>query len=181
MDDFERWFRNHFGTTAPVGYCLRADHHERWVRLHSLPESKRYAEDASERAEVRRRAWAAASEVLPTGSPVWLVVPTFEPEHQGLQSLSLAFEDAGRYEHELFEEPLEARVARTTWPHTGFDQLIDEVAADALRAVWFSMTSGEVFAPYDGGIDLIVESARRAGTLRKVFPPDWFSKRTDGF
>lgn len=177
MHAFEKWFREHFGATAPVGYCLRVDHHERWLRLHSLPASKRYAEDDSERAEVRQRASAAASEVLPTGSPVWLVVPAFEHEIQGL---SLTFEDGGRYEHERFEEPLHVRVAQTIWPHAGFDQLIDEVARDALRAVWFSIASGEVFAPYDGGVDLIAASEKRAAALRQVFPSNWFSNHAEG-
>lgn len=180
MHTFETWFREHFGATAPVGYCLRADHHERWLRLHSLPESKRYADDDEERVEVRRRAWAAASEVLPTGSPVWLVVPFYEEQLESLQTLSLIFEDGGRYEHELFEGTLSAHVAQATWPHAGFDQLIDEVASDALRAVWFCVASGEVFAPYDGGIDLIAESPSRVQSLRRVFPPDWFSKHASG-
>jgi hypothetical protein len=180
---FEGWLREHFGATPPVGHCLRTDHRKRWLRLHSLPESKRYAEDDVERAEVRRRAWAAASEVLLTSSPVWLVTCLFgtDPDHSRLDEVpSLVFDRAGRYEHALIDEPLVAYAAQTTWPHDGFDQLIDAIAGDAVRAVWFSQASGEVFAPYDGGIDLVVESPKRAETLRRVFPSDWFSKRADG-
>lgn len=184
MHDFERWFREHFGASAPVGYCLRADHSDRWLRLHSLPESKRYAKDDAERAEVRRRAWAAASEVLPAGSLIWLVVPYYEEElkREPLdQSLSLRFERIRPYEHDLLEVPLVAHVAQTTWPHAAFDQLIDKFAKYlGPHPVWFSQTSGEVFAPYDGGIDLIVESPRRSEALQSVFPLDWFSKHASG-
>jgi hypothetical protein len=54
---------------APGRVFLRTDHRGRWLRLYSLPESKRYAADDTEHAEVRRRAWAAASDVLPTSPP----------------------------------------------------------------------------------------------------------------
>lgn len=180
---FQRWLRERFGTTPPAGYCLRTDHRERWLRLHSLPASKRYAEDDAERGEVRRRAWAAASEVLPTGSPVWLVMCMFgaDSDHARRDEVpSLVFHRAGRYEHALLDEPLVAYAAETTWPHDGFDQLLAAIAGDAVGAVWFCQASGEVFAPYDGGVDLVVESPRRAEALRRVFAPDWFSSRADG-
>jgi hypothetical protein len=90
----------------------------------------------------------------------------------------------GRYEHPLFCEPLRVDVAQITWPHGPglFEALIDEIAIDALRAVWFSVATGEAFAPYDGGIDLFGASApaSRTDALRRMFPRDWFSPRADG-
>lgn len=180
---FDSWFRDRFGATPPLGYCLREAHHARWLRLHSLPESKRYADDDTERAEVRHRAWAAASEVLPTGGAVWLVSCLFGQGPRQLrltEAPALVFERAGRYQHESLEEPCVAYVAQTSWPHVDFDRLVDAIAEDAMRAVWFSSVTGEVFAPYDGGIDLIVETTERAESLRRLFPPGWFSRRTDG-
>lgn len=187
---FDHWFREHFGATAPVGYCLRADHGDRWLRLHSLPGSKRYAEEDGERAEVRRRAWAAAAALFPAGSAVWLVVPSFYEAPSILDRLPVTLVAGGRYEHPLFCEPLRVDVAQITWPHGPglFEALIDEIANDALRAVWFSVATGEAFAPYDGGIDLFVASearveaspASRKDALRRMFPRDWFSPRADG-
>jgi hypothetical protein len=184
MHAFQSWLREHFGATPPVGYCLRTDHRDRWLRLHSLPESKRYAADEDERAEVRARAWAAASEVLPTGSPAWLVTCCFGDERAslGLDAVpSLVFEHAGRYEHALLEgEPLVAYAASTPWPHEGFDRLIEAIAADEVRAAWFSPVTRAVFAPYDGGVDLVAESPRGAAAWRRVFRSDLFSARPDG-
>jgi len=175
---FDHWFREHFGATAPVGYCLRADHGDRWLRLHSLPGSKRYAEDDGERAEVRRRAWAAAAALFPAGSAVWLVVPSFYEPPADVDELVAC----GPFEHPLFCEPLRVEVAQITWPHGPgvFEALIDEIAIDALRAVWFSVATGEAFAPYDGGIDLFAASEAGVEALRRAFPEDWFSPRADG-
>lgn len=184
MKTFERWWSEHYAATAPLGYCLRENYQDRWLRLHSLPNSKRYAEDDVERAEVRRRAWAAASKLLVTGEPVSLVTGLYqggEPHELGLSDLtSMSFERVGPYEHPLFDGPFVAYATQTIWPHADFDRLIDAIADDRLQLVWFSSISGEVFAPYDGGIDLIFGSPMRAQSMRPVFPPDWYSQRDDG-
>ncbi len=97
-----------------------------------------------------------------------------------IRQLSLNFEQGGRYTHAQLELPILVHVAQTTWPHDGFEALVDEVARDALRLAWFSEASGEVFAPYDGGIDLIVDSPSRAQALRRRLPRDWFSTHASG-
>lgn len=184
MHPFERWLSEHFGATPPLGYCLRQEHGERWLRLHSLPGSKRYAEDETERSEVRRRAWAAASEILPSGGePVWLVTGRFDDEARTLrlpEAPSLVFDYVGMYSDAVFEGSLMAYATQMSWPHPDFDRLVDAIAQDALRAVWMSSSTGEVFAPYDGGIDLVLATPQRTQALRRVFPADWFSPRADG-
>ena len=178
---FEDWLRLHYGPTPPIGYCLRSDHDHRWLRLHSLPGSKRYAGDDAERAEVRHRARTAASHVLPADGPVWLVTHRYTNTESPPAVPPLDFEPAGSYVHDLLgDAPMLAYAAQTSWPHDGFDALIDAIAADVATAVWFSADTGEAFAPYDGGIDLILSSHGRARSLRTAFPSHWFSPRADG-
>ncbi|MFZ3566783.1 hypothetical protein ACNYS0_07350 [Streptomyces sp. BH034] len=50
----ELW-QQHWPNCPPVGYKLRDPYRDLWVRFHSLPESKRYAEDESEYAVVLER------------------------------------------------------------------------------------------------------------------------------
>lgn len=183
MHVLERWLRKHFGATPPLGYCLRIEHHQRWLRLHSLPGSKRYAETETEWSELRARSWAAASQVLPDGKPVWLVTGVHgeAPDQVTVpEAPSMKFERVARYEHPLLDMPYVAYGTQITWPHAEFDQLVGAVARDRQRLVWISLEGGEVFAPYDGGIDLLLETPERAQALRRVFPPDWFSQRPDG-
>lgn len=181
MHDFGRWMRGHFGTTPPVGHRLREAHPERWLRLHSLPGSKRYAEDDAERAEIRRRAWAAASELFETGKPVWLVARSFEVDVSPTDSESRPASTRVEFPDPADDETIVAFVARTTWPDADFERWIDAIADDGpWRAVWFAEATGEAFAPYDGGFDLVLASAERAEALRRVFPPDWFPSRADG-
>lgn len=182
MQAFER-FREHFGKTPPLGWCLRTDHAERWLRIHSLPGAKRYATNDDERAEIRDRARAAASEVLPTGGSILLISCVFDDGFGPLRlsrAPTLTFDEVGRYEHAQLETPCVAHATQAAWPHPDFDALVDAIANDMMEAVWFSVSSGEVFAPYDGGVDLVLESPARARALRHVFPADWFSERPDG-
>lgn len=50
---FYKLWRNAFGETAPIGYQLKDIFPERWLRVHSLPESKRYADSKEEYAIIK--------------------------------------------------------------------------------------------------------------------------------
>jgi hypothetical protein len=39
----EAWWNNHYPEAPPVGFLLRQVYSDRWLRIHSLPGSKRYA------------------------------------------------------------------------------------------------------------------------------------------
>ena len=177
MHPFERWRRDRFGATPPVGYCLRDDHAARWFRLHALPAAKRYAETPAERAEILARAAAAAAALLADG-PVWLVHCRFEDGFvpPGVDAIPASpFELAGQYKDGRFEGTLTAYAAQTTWPHADFASIMEQIADDRARAVWFAARTGEAFAPYDGGFDLIAATPQRARDLQRRFPADWFS------
>jgi hypothetical protein len=52
------------GDCRPVSYELRSCLHDRWVRFHSLPGSKRYAGSEQEYAELMRRHLAVLAELM---------------------------------------------------------------------------------------------------------------------
>lgn len=63
-----------FGELPPVGHVLRSAIAERWLRIHSLPHSKRYAETEPEYDELLRRHNELALEVLGPRNPALLVL-----------------------------------------------------------------------------------------------------------
>ena len=82
----------------------------------------------------------------------------------------------------------ETHLSRVLWVHRkgamhapagAFDTLLDAIAADVQRALWVSARSGAVFAPYDGGADLIVPSEVERDALAETFAA-WRSPRPDG-
>ncbi len=47
------------------------------------------------------------------------------------------------------------------------------------RAMWVHSSTGEVFAPYDGGVDVVFSSVERRDLHRQRFSA-WLSSRPDG-
>jgi hypothetical protein len=138
--DFAALWRGWFPDVPPVGHLLRDAYPERWLRVHSLPGSKRYAGTDAEWGELLRRMNAVATDVLGEGACA-LVEPAWAEDEWGA--------------------PVEA-----TWRSGAFDALLRRVADDETRAVFVALDSGRVFAPYDGGADLFLRDAVERDAFR---------------
>ena len=157
---------------VPIAYLLRPQLPDLWFRIHSLPQSKRYAENELETQEILRRHNAVAEEVLGTENEcIW-----FAPDY-ALQKYSSTFAEFSgnlfcRYEEDA---PITLFAAQTVWRPRRFDAILRLVADDVVRYVlWMNIESGEIFAPYDGGADLFLNSTLRRDELREQFK-DWLS------
>jgi hypothetical protein len=162
----------------------------RWLRIHSLPDSKRYPESEAEYDEMLRRQNAVAQTVL--GSPsdclliVWRIAREFDPvdwDAEG-QSIGVALSPTnawGRLEDE--DNPpafYEFAVAHVVWALHAFDALIRAVADERQYGLlFFSGVTHQAYAPYDGGADLFVATTQRRDELRALWA-DWLSERDDG-
>ena len=67
-DAWARWY-----DVEPFGHALRVAYSDRWVRIHTLPRGKRYAETEAERREIAKRYEAAGKDVLGTRAECTLV------------------------------------------------------------------------------------------------------------
>lgn len=71
---------------------------------------------------------------------------------------SLQFERVNAFNHALLDEAAVVYATHTTSPHADFDRVIDLIAHDDLRLVWFSSVTTEVRR----GTDLILQSRARS-------------------
>jgi hypothetical protein len=71
----------------PVGYKLRDAYRDVWVRFHSLPESKRYAEDESEYTVVLERYNTVLAELF-AGTNVYVITPLWTTEAELLRDIA---------------------------------------------------------------------------------------------
>ena len=179
MTGFEAVWRRFHPGFDPVGYLMREAGAPNWVRFHSLPGSKRYAETDAERAIILDRQNALAMEVLGAG-PCWLV--RSEPFDLDLANAFASGE--GRFDEEpevaQAEGPWQGEAVPTRWAPGAFDDLLLAIADDrAGRTLWISEADGAVFAPYDGGVDLFLPEPGRVLAV-KAAHPDWLSPHPGG-
>jgi hypothetical protein len=187
---FSPWWQQRFGALLPLGHVLREGLPGRWLRIHSLPGSKRYPETEDEYRELLRRQTTVAAELLGLDSSCYVVTPSYESSEL----------DAVRPTDEFSVERMVCAMSGVTdpdpvvefptdqvwlwvteceWSPDSESTALRRIADDELRALWCNRATGEIFAPYDGGVDLIVASPERRETLKGRYG-DWLSARSDG-
>ncbi|MGW0960188.1 DUF3885 domain-containing protein [Streptomyces gelaticus] len=154
----------------PVGYKLRDPYRDVWVRFHSLPESKRYAEDESEYAVVLGRYNTVLDELFAGGdvyviTPVWTTeaeVPPFQPDAGYWQSL-LVDDDPDPE----FRTYCHLFAARRPWRHGCLDELLRDIADDKVAGVFVTDAQmRRIHYPYDGGADVFLTTPEERDRTR---------------
>ena len=182
------WWKSEFTSFAPVGHVLRSHLNERWTRFHSLPESKRYAENDAEYEELLVRHLSVANEIFKAGEAIYVY-----RSHLGEMKLKGRHRQqiAGRQLRELMiklPSGLHAedegndlycvRVLVTTWIPDFFNTLTKEVADWKVSGIAFvSPSTKNIFCPYDGGMDVFSFSVSPS-TLEDKYR-SWMSSRQD--
>ena len=77
------------------------------------------------------------------------------------------------------DEPVAVLAVHTRWSESRWARVLRAIADDQERAMWVHARTGEVFAPYDGGVDVIFSSGERRDLYRQRFSA-WLSPRPDG-
>lgn len=188
MSPFQHiWSRFHAGHW-PVGYGLRGSGEINWVRFHSLPHSKRYADSDDERRTILERQNLIAGEVLGS-DPCWLV-QTHWITPPGMTDLADAHDPFAATRQFNLKPAFEfadedsfcwrVHAGQTRWMDGGFDELLTNIAEErAGPTLWMSETTGSIFAPYDGGVDLYLAKPEEVESL-KARHRDWLSSHPAG-
>ncbi|MEV5613332.1 hypothetical protein [Streptomyces sp. NPDC052225] len=164
------------GPCPPLAHRFRTVYADRWVRLHSLPGSKRYPEDESEYAVVLGRYNTALDELF-AGQEVFVVSmdwsdtadgpvgdasprPRLHPEGERWWTESdVSDPDPACHVHfRLYAD-------RRPWRRGCVDPLLRAVADEKVAEVFVTDTGlRRIHHPYDGGADLILTTpAERDG------------------
>ncbi|MFJ1797136.1 DUF3885 domain-containing protein [Kitasatospora griseola] len=167
----------------PIGYMLRDRYRDLWARFHSLPGSKRYADDDNEYAIILER-YNAVLDDLFAGADVYVITSVWTaepdvPEHQSNMDYwqTLLAEDdpdlAFRTYSHLF-------VSRRAWQHGCINALLREVADYQVAGVLITDTRMErIHYPYDGGADVILPTTEERDQLRDRYS-SWLSSHPAG-
>lgn len=183
------WWRAEIGEIAPVGHALRQRFKDNWARFHSLPESKRYAEDASEYAELLHRHEIIGQEIFSAGETIYIYRSyAYEKRLRGKQKHQLV----GRLLRESFarlpvnpgvveeseDDHYYVRALVSKWKPDFFSSLICQVAdLKEFGITIVSPATRAIFCPYDGGMDTFTFSINHTDLEAKF--SSWQSIRLD--
>ncbi len=182
----EYWTRN-FGAFLPLAHVLRREHHERWVRFHSLPNAQRYTRSEGDWQVLLERQNTLLGAVAMPGCRITVLSTNWsessEPPgcSQELQrcGLDASFwrsfrpdEDPSNWWHIYHSQVI--------WQAHALDCVIRLVADDVLSNVMLLALDNNWLAhPYDGGLDLILGTPGERNRLAHQFG-SWSSRRRDG-
>jgi hypothetical protein len=172
----------------PIGHELRTSAHATWVRFHNLPDSRRYAEEDREYAELLVRQNTVIDELVAESRNAALQVITCAwsgdatpvPREIDLECCAPASsiywtsieQDAGQWTH-LYAGSLPWRIGV-------LDDLLRLVADDRTADVIIAGTDlAWLYHPYDGGADVIAASAAQRDRL-KAAHRTWLSSHPRG-
>ena len=188
LDDWQERFPG----CAPIAYEMKVVFRNRWVRFHSLPESKRYPENESEYETVLDRHNRILGELIGAERSVVLLTTGYSESPQPVRTYAAlaALDPDAKPWHSIPMHKLDAELADPNYWHVfasvwewrpgSFDPLIRLIADDAVADVMVVDPDCRwLLHPYDGGMDVIAESPAERDRLRGSHK-DWLSARDDG-
>ena len=175
-----RWLQDPYRETFPLSHLMRTAIPHAWLRIHSLPDSKRYASNDLERQVVFERYRRFGSALLGDAAPCAVIHSRFDesmPEAEWLPKLEWVLL---KQTVENQEEVWNSWIADATWNPDTFRPLLMAIADDQVRSFAFlSKTTDAILAPYDGGADGFSLDAPTMLRLSKEFQ-SWRSAHPRG-
>jgi len=192
-DEFNTTWNAMYPESIPISYFFRHDFSNRWFRIHSLPQSKRYAEKDEEWDILLSRQNQLINDLfidntkvlLVTGGYNWGEQTTFITDEEEafkpykfvrLDNISLFEKNPNEYDKEEIYIPA---FAETIWTLNGHNNLLKAIATDTVRAFFLSFDKNIIIAPYDGGIDIVLKDHHTRDNFKEKYK-QWLSEREDG-
>lgn len=194
-EEFNQFWASTYPNTIPIQHYFRHQYADRWFRIHSLPESKRYAHTQEEWEILLSRHNQIITDLLGNHSKVLLVTGDYNYNSPGdkhiveeeaafqtytftlLDNIGLNSLSPEEHEPGVVYRPAFAEIV---WSINQHDALLKELADWKLIAFFVSFEPHLIVAPYDGGIDFILKDSQMRDTCKKKYQ-NWLSKHPSGF
>ncbi|MEV6038443.1 hypothetical protein AB0L65_45355 [Nonomuraea sp. NPDC052116] len=168
-------WRLHWPDCPPLGHELRCDP-DRWVRFHSLPNSKRYAETETEYQTILHRHNTVLSEMF-AGQELYVTTVTYvmdegftDPTPFDAHALNPGSRPWTRVREDDASDPvctMHVHIGRQQWEPGALDALLRAVADDQCNGIIImDIDLRRVYHPYDGGADVIMADADERDQLK---------------
>ena len=190
-------WKQSFGDCPPVSYLFKYRLSDRWFRIHSLPASKRYAENQSEMNELLERQNTVLLDVIGKDATCFLVGGNYSdsPLNEDIKQCSalgnfqfnqftrLSKQDWDREDLEPDEEHIYLSLFYSEYilkKYSLNDVLVCVADGKIVNFFIADFDKHRIFAPYDGGVDVILENYEARNQFKSKYK-DWLSNHPDGF
>lgn len=188
-EEFNKYWDINYPEANPIGHELKNVYPNRWLRIHSLPESKRYAESEDEYQIILSRQNKLISELI--GENTEIIITSGQYVMELTDEISTELSEYGIFEkcrtielHKIYPEEYEedfffdVYFRPDTWTMNCQNELLKNIADDEFRAIFICPKRNCIVAPYDGGMDIIVGSQEKRDEIKAKYK-DWLSERED--
>lgn len=187
--EFEKFWNNYYNQTIPLNYLFKEVYHERWLRIHSLPQSKRYPDNDIEMNIILQRQNQIISDLYSENEEIYLVMTNIIHKNEKHELINfypnLNFERSYSIELEGYfsndfnnDEVLDIFVCKKNWNLNSYDEILKDIANDISRVFFISLKNQIIVSPYDGGVDIILNSEIDTIIFKEKYKK-WISNRID--
>jgi hypothetical protein len=192
---FQDFWAKNYPETLPINHLFKHYLKERWLRIHSLPEAKRYAETAEEWAILLERQNTVFNDLMPKNEKICIVSGIYSnadkvfekdisdtlPYHKTLNFKALDPLDMHKISGDWYDEGIKFTpcFAEEIYEPNKFDSILKSIANDEWRLFFIAPKSHTIIAPYDGGVDIIFSDITPLSIYSEKYK-NWLSKREDG-
>jgi hypothetical protein len=189
-EQFRKYWSDNYPDADPIGYELKWVYEDRWFRIHSLPESKRYADNENEYSIILDRQNSLISDIFGDNQDFIILIGLYTDDlttenyedldyinqYTKVDTLDLHKLRPEQYEDEIYYD-IFIRTAK--WKKHSQDKIMRKIADDEIRAIFINPGAEIIICPYDGGVDIILKDAETRDQLKRKYT-DWLSNREDG-
>lgn len=190
QEEFNTYWDAEYPEAFPINYELKRVYASRWFRIHSLPESKRYAESDAEYQIIFDRQNHLITDLIGEGTEIIISFGLYTDdvtndnykeltdfgEFNKVQTIDLHKERPEEYEDKMY---FDIYTKNDLWKSASKNEILKAIADDTLRAMFICPSKKCIISPYDGGVDIIVDSTEKRDQLKTKYK-EWLSKREDG-
>jgi len=186
LNNFKKEWEKTYKDLPPISYILRENIKDHWFRIHSLPDSKRYAENEKKTEIILERHNDIATEVLGLDEDCLIIIGLHGGKKNQIKidyswSNNLNFVYFG--ETKIEENPdffIFQYASFEKWKKNKFDTILLDVANFKTGPVMFINTKNlNIYAPYDGGSDIFIPDPTKKENSRLKYK-NWLSNHPEG-
>ena len=170
-EEFNEYWKSEYPEAYPINHEFRLIYEDRWFRIHSLSKLKRYAEADTEYQIMINRQNQLINDLIGEKNKIIVSFGVYTNdisndnykeltdfgEFKKVQTIDLHKIRPKEYED---QEYYEIYIKDDYWKDETKNEILKAIADDKIKAMFICPSRHCIIAPYDGGVDIIVDSSK---------------------